>query len=48
VFTVKESDNISFDPSEEGQVFNFDDPNVTNADEYVERLIFYDWLADSA
>jgi len=48
VFTTKESDNISFDPAEEGQVFNFDDPNVTNADEYDERLIFYDWLADSA
>ena len=35
-----------FDPSEEG--INFDDPDVSISDEYDERLIFYNWLTDSA
>ena len=50
VFTVQESKSskISFDSSEEGQVFNFDNSNVTDPDEYDSRLIFYYWLADSA
>ena len=41
------NDQITFDPSEKGQNFNFDVPMsdmVTNDD----RLIYYDWLADSA
>jgi len=48
VFTtqVAGSSRISFDPSEEG--INFDEPDVSNSDEFDERLIFYNWLADSA
>jgi hypothetical protein len=48
VFTtqVAGSSRISFDPSEEG--INFDKPDVSNSDEFDERLIFYNWLADSA
>ena len=48
VFTtqIAGSSKITFDPSEEG--INFDDPNVSNTDEFDERLIFYNWLADSA
>ena len=37
---------LVFDPSEEG--INFDDPDVSNSDEFDEHLIFYNWLADSA
>ena len=48
VFTIEESNKIMFDSSEEGQVFNFDEPDVTNSDEFDDRLIFYNWLADSA
>ena len=45
VFTIQESKSpkITFDPSEEGQVFNFN-----NSDEYDSFLIFYNWLTDSA
>ena len=48
VFTtqVAGSSRISFDPSEEG--INFDKRDVSNSDEFDERLIFYNWLADSA
>jgi len=48
VFTTHEagSSKIMFDPSEEG--INFDNSNVSNSDEYNSRLIFYNWLADSA
>jgi len=42
------SSKIPFDSSDEGQVFNFDDPNVTNPDEIDTCLIFYNWLANSA
>jgi hypothetical protein len=34
------------DESEEG--FNFDEPDVYNSNEYNPRLIYYDWLGDSA
>ena len=49
VFTVHESEpsRMMFDASKEGQVFNFDNPDVTNPDEYDTWLIFYNWLADS-
>lgn len=42
VFTVYESQSpeITFDNSEEGQVFNFDNSNVYNSDEIDSRLIF--------
>ena len=48
VFTtqVTGSSKIMFDPSEEG--INFDDHDVSNSDEYDSRLIYYNWLADSA
>jgi len=37
-----------FNTSKEGQVFNFDNPNVINPDEYDTWLVFYNWLANSA
>ena len=41
--------NITFDPSEEGQYFNFKNTNVYNtSDEFDPPLLYYDWLADSA
>src|SRR6202522_3433372 len=47
VFTAQDGPSkISLEPSEEG--FNFEDPNVSNSDEFDERLIYYNWLADSA
>jgi len=41
VFTTREAgtSKIMFDPSEEG--INFNDPDVSNSNEYDERLIFY-------
>jgi hypothetical protein len=50
VFNIHESQSpkITFDASEEGQVFNFDNPDVYNNDEIDPPLIFYNWLADSA
>lgn len=48
VATEAESSKITFDLLEEGQVFNFNDSNVTNPDEMDTCLIFYDWLANSA
>ena len=50
VFTMQESEppKFTFDTSEEGQVFNFDNPDVYNSDEFDSHLIFYNWLADSA
>jgi len=50
VFAVCESkpSRMIFDPSKEGQVFNFNNWNVINPDEYDTQLIFYNWLADSA
>lgn len=43
-------DPIRFSPADEGQYFNFDSENVSNADVTMndERVIYYDWLADSA
>ena len=43
-------DPIRFSPSEEGQYFNFDSNCTNSADVTMndERIIYYDWLADSA
>jgi len=41
-----DSSEIILDESEEG--FNFDEQNVYNSNEYNPRLIYYDWLGDSA
>ena len=47
IFTAQAGPSkLVFDPSEEG--INFDDPDVSNSDEFDEHLIFYNWLADSA
>ena len=50
MFTTQnsESSKITFDSSEEGQAFNFDNPDVNNSDEFDSHLIFYNWLTDSA
>jgi hypothetical protein len=50
VFAIHESEpsRMTFDASEEGQIFNFDNPDVINPNEYDTPLIFYNWLADSA
>ena len=49
MFAVHESEpsRMTFDASEEGQVFNFDNPDVTDPEKYDTQLIFYNWLADS-
>jgi hypothetical protein len=47
VFTAQDGPSkILLEPSEKG--FNFEDPNVSNSDEFDELLIYYNWLADSA
>ena len=48
IFTAQAGPSkLVFDPSKEG--INFDDPDVSNSDEFDEHLIFfYNWLADSA
>jgi len=46
VSTARE-DMMDFDPSEEGQHFNFDVP-VSDMSANDDRLIYYNWLADSA
>jgi hypothetical protein len=48
VFSLNGSSEIPLDESEEGQSFNFDDYDVNNSNEYNPRLIYYDWLGDSA
>ena len=47
-FSINESSKITFDESEEGQVFNFEESDVNNSSEYNPCLIYYDWLGDSA
>jgi Reverse transcriptase (RNA-dependent DNA polymerase)/gag-polypeptide of LTR copia-type/Integrase core domain/GAG-pre-integrase domain len=47
-FNLNESPEIFLDESEEGQSFNFDEPDVINSSEYNPRLIYYDWLGDTA
>ena len=47
-FSLNESSEIPMDESEEGQFFNFDEPIVYDSTEYNPRLIYYDWLGDSA
>jgi hypothetical protein len=42
------SGGITFDASERGQFFNFDNKNVTNSSINDERTLYYDWLANSA
>ena len=47
VFTAQAGPSkFVFDPSKEG--INFDDPDVSNSNEFDEHLIFYNWLTDSA
>ena len=48
VFALNEMLKITFDDSEEGQFFNFDEPDVNNSSQYTPCLIYYDWLADGA
>jgi hypothetical protein len=48
VFNLNGPSKILFDESEEGQMFNFEELDVNNSDEYNPRLIYYDWLGDSA
>jgi hypothetical protein len=42
------SGGITFDASERGQFFNFDNENVANSSINDEHTLYYDWLADSA
>ena len=49
IFNNDEFSEITFDSSEEGQYFNFTtDSNVSGIGEIDTRVIYYDWLADSA
>ena len=48
MFSINQSSKITFDESEEGQVFNFEESDVNNFSEYNPCLINYDWLGDSA
>jgi hypothetical protein len=48
IFNLNEPSKRIFDESEEGQMFNFEELDVNNSDEYNPRLIYYDWLGDSA
>jgi hypothetical protein len=48
VFTINEPSKFTFDASEEGQFFNFNEPDVNDSGQYNSPLIYYDWLADSA
>jgi len=49
IFAIQESEppNYMFNTSEEGQVFNFNNPDVNNSDEFDQYLIFYNWLTNS-
>jgi hypothetical protein len=42
------SSDIVFDESKLGQFFNFEESDVSNSSEFNPRLIYYDWLGDSA
>ena len=48
MFALTELSEITFDNSEEGQFFNFNEPDVNDSSESNPCLIYYDWLADSA
>ena len=48
VFTLNEPLKITFNDSEQGQFFNFNEPDVNDSSESNSRLFYYDWLADSA
>ena len=41
-FTLNEPSKFTFDASEEGQFFNFNEPNVNNSGEFNPPLIYYD------
>jgi hypothetical protein len=41
-------DTIQFNPSEDKQYFNFGNHTVSTAEGIDERVIYYDWFADSA
>jgi hypothetical protein len=45
--SIMNDEPITFDPSEEGQHFNFHN-NVSSTEEIDEHIIYYDWLGDSA
>ena len=47
-FSVNEPSELTFDDSEQGQFFNFDESDVYSSSEYDSRLLYYDWLGDSA
>ena len=47
IVSTARDDSMNFDPSEEGQHFNFDVP-VSDMSANDDRLIYYNWLADSA
>ena len=47
-FSLNHTSDIQLDESEVGQAFNFDEPDIYNSNEYNPRLIYYDWLGDSA
>ncbi len=47
-FPAFDDDPVMFSPSDEGQYFNFDQDNVYNSASNDERVLYYDWLADSA
>ena len=48
IFALNESSEITFDDSEEGQFFNFNEPDVNDSSESNPHLLYYDWLTDSA
>jgi len=41
------SGGITFDPSEHGQYFNFDNKNVADYNENDKHTLYYNWLANS-
>ena len=47
-FILNEPSKITFDDSEQGQFFNFNEPDVNHSSEFNPRLLYYDWLADNA
>jgi len=47
-FPAFDDDTPVFSPSDEGQYFNFDQHDVYNSAVNDERVLYYDWLADSA
>jgi len=48
IFTLNESSEITFNNLEEGQFFNFNEPDVNDSSESNPHLLYYNWLTDSA